>query len=69
MAISAQSTIRRAVDILQDNSSVRWPVDELVRYLNDGQREVALYRPDALVTNSTITLVAGSRQSLPGDGS
>jgi hypothetical protein len=69
MAISAQSIVRRCVDILQDSSSVRWPVDELVRYLNDGQREVALYRPDALVQNSTVTLVTGSKQTIPSDGS
>lgn len=69
MPIAASSTIQRCVDILQDKTSVRWPIDELVRYLNDGQREVALYRPDALVTNSTITLVQGTKQSLPADGS
>ena len=68
MALTAQSIIRRAVDTLQDTTSVRWPVPELVRYLNDGQREVVLYRPDASVTNTTVTCVAGSKQSLPADG-
>ena len=48
MAITAQSLIRRVVETLQDNTSIRWPVAELVRYLNDGQREVAIYRPDAV---------------------
>lgn len=38
MPIPAQSVIRRAVETLQDNTSIRWPVGELVRYLNDGQR-------------------------------
>lgn len=69
MPIAAQDIVRRCIDILQDSTSVRWPVDELVRYLNDGQREIALYRPDALVTNDTITLVAGSKQSLPVEAS
>lgn len=68
MAITAQSIVRRVVETLQDNTSVRWPVNELVRYLNDGQREIVMYRPDAMVTNSTVTLVAGSRQSLPANG-
>jgi hypothetical protein len=68
MALTAQSIIRRAVDTLQDTTSVRWPVPELVRYLNDGQREVVLYRPDASVTNATVTCVAGSKQALPTDG-
>lgn len=68
MALTAQSIIRRAVDTLQDTTSVRWPIPELVRYLNDGQREVVLYRPDASVTNAKITCVAGSKQSIPADG-
>lgn len=69
MSISASSIIQRCVDILQDGTSVRWPVDELIRYLNDGQREVALYRPDALVTNANVTLATGSKQSLPANAS
>lgn len=69
MPIPAQSIIRRCVETLQDNTSVRWPINELVRYLNDGQREVVLHRPDAMVTNTTITCVAGSKQSLPANGS
>lgn len=68
MTISAQSIIRRAVETLQDTTSVRWPIAELVRYLNDGQREVALYRPDSMVTNTTVTCTQGSKQSLPANG-
>ena len=68
MAIPAQSIIRRAVETLQDTTSVRWPVSELVRYLNDGQREVVLYRPDSMVTNATVTCVAGTKQTLPASG-
>lgn len=64
MAITAQSIIQRAVGVLQDTTSVRWPVNELVRWLNDGQREVVTYRPDALNTTTTMTLVAGTRQNL-----
>lgn len=68
MAITAQSVVRRVIDTLQDTTSVRWPVNELVRYLNDGQREVILNRPDAMVTNATLTCVAGSKQALPAGG-
>jgi hypothetical protein len=68
MPIAAQSIIRRCVETLQDNTSIRWPVNELVRYLNDGQREVVLYRPDAMVTNATYTCIAGSKQALPSNG-
>lgn len=68
MTMLAQATIRRAVETLQDPTSIRWPVSELVRYLNDGQREIALYRPDSMVTNATVTCAAGSKQSLPANG-
>jgi len=65
MPISAQSIIRRAVETLQDPTSVRWPISELVRYLNDGQREVVLYRPDSMVTSTSRSLATGTRQTLP----
>jgi len=64
MTIAAQSVVRRAFDIIQDTTAVRWPTNELVRYLNDAQREVAMYRPDSMSTNTTMTCVAGSRQSI-----
>lgn len=68
MAITAQSIIRRCVDTLQDNTSVHWPVAELVRYLNDGQREIVLHRPDAGLSSATISCVAGTKQSIPPNG-
>lgn len=64
MSLTAQSIIMRAVGVLQDTTSIRWPANELVRWLNDGQREVVMYRPDAMNTTTTMTLAAGSRQSL-----
>ncbi len=69
MPITAQSIIRRVVETIHDNTSIRWPINELVRYLNDGQREIILYRPDAMVTMAPVTLVAGTRQSIPATGS
>lgn len=67
MAISAQSLIRRVVETLQDPTSIRWPVPELVRYLNDGQREIKLHRPDTVRQTGDIALVSGSRQTLPAN--
>jgi len=68
MSIAAQAIIRRVVDTLQDATSVRWAVAELVRYLNDGQREVVLQRPDAVSKTIAFMCAPGSRQSLPRDG-
>jgi hypothetical protein len=64
MTISAQSIIRRATDLLQDQTSVRWPVPELVRWLNDAQRAIVKVRPDSMNTTTTMTLAAGTRQDL-----
>ena len=68
MAIAAQSIIRRAVETLQDTTSIRWPINELVRYLNDGQREIVIHRPDSMVTNASHALSAGSKQTIPSNG-
>lgn len=67
MAIPARSIIQRVVETLQDPTSIRWPVPELVRYLNDGQREIKLHRPDSVRKTGDIPLVGGSRQTLPAD--
>ena len=64
MTITAQSIVRRATDLLQDQTSVRWPVSELVRWLNDAQRAIVKVRPDSMNTTATMTLAAGSRQDL-----
>ena len=65
MPIPAKDLIQRIVITLHDTTSIRWPVDELVRYLNDAQREVLLYRPDAFVLGTSIALDPGTRQRLP----
>lgn len=64
MTITAQSIVRRATDLLQDQTSVRWPANELVRWLNDAQRAIVKVRPDSMNTTATMTLAAGSRQDL-----
>ena len=64
MTILASSIIRRVTDLIMDNTSVRWPANELVRYLNDGQREVLIARPDAINKTAVVNLVSGTRQNL-----
>tara|TARA_R100000541_G_scaffold58126_2_gene69002 strand:+ start:235 stop:933 length:699 start_codon:yes stop_codon:yes gene_type:complete len=69
MSITVQSVIDRAQTVLQDTTGVRWPVvAELVLWVNDAQREVALLKPDASATNDTITLVTGTKQAIPSGG-
>lgn len=69
MAVTVQSVIDRVQKTLQDTTGVRWPVvDELVLWVNDAQREIALLKPDASAKNTTITLAAGTKQEIPSDG-
>ena len=64
MTIQASAIVRRATDVIMDNTSVRWPANELVRWLNDAQREIIVMRKDAINRTTTVTLVAGTRQNL-----
>ena len=69
MATTAKSVIQRCTEELFDETSIRWTVAELVRYLNDGQREIVLYRPDSTATTASLALAAGARQTLPAAAS
>jgi len=55
----------RAGIILQDNTNVRFPNDELLKFFNDAQKEVVLHRPDAKMVNTSFDCVSGSKQTLP----
>lgn len=69
MAVTVQSVIDRVQTVLQDTTGVRWPVvNELVLWINDAQREVALMKPDASAVNETVTLTTGTKQSIPTTG-
>lgn len=68
MAFTAQNVLQRVVITLLDQNAIRWPTAELVRYLNDGQRDIALVRPDATSTTATMALAGGARQTLPATG-
>ena len=65
MAITVQSVVNKARAILQDTTSVRWPDDELIGWINDAQREIALIKPDASSKNENMPMVPGTKQSLP----
>lgn len=68
MPISAQSILQRVTDTLGDTTSIKWTIDRLVRYLNDGQRDILTHRPDALNVPTTHPLVEGHKQTLPANG-
>jgi len=69
MSVTVQSVIDRVQSVLQDTTGVRWPVTgELVLWVNDAQREVALLKPDASAVNTTVTLTTGTKQEIPSAG-
>jgi hypothetical protein len=67
MTTPAQTIIQSAAETLQDLSAVRWGTAELVRYLNAGQLETVMLRPDANTVNATFTCAAGAKQTLPAN--
>lgn len=64
----AVDLINRVSITLQDPTFVRWTQSELLNYLNDAQRQVVLFRPDAKAVNAPFTCVNSAKQTLPADG-
>jgi len=63
--LTGANLISRIQDSLQDTTGVRWTEAELLRYINDGQREVVNFRPEAAADHSNIQLATGTEQSIP----
>tara|TARA_Y100000004_G_scaffold129550_1_gene146047 strand:+ start:3655 stop:4389 length:735 start_codon:yes stop_codon:yes gene_type:complete len=66
--LTGANLLSRIKDILQDTTSVRWPEAELLRYVNDAQREIVNYRPESSATTANVQLVTGTKQTLPSGG-
>lgn len=66
--ITAQVIIDKAQIVLNDTLAVRWTEAELLGWLNDGQREIVILRPDANTTIGNIAMAAGTLQTLPAGG-
>lgn len=65
--ILASTIIQTAQGMLQDADGVRWTDDELLSYLNEGQRAILNYKSNAYVRVRSIQLIPGTRQSMPED--
>ncbi|MED5545698.1 MAG: DUF6682 family protein [Pseudomonadota bacterium] len=65
--MQASEILDRARRLIQDETSVRWPLVELCMWLNDGQREIALQKPSASSDNRVLELLEGTYQPLPAD--
>lgn len=69
MATTLKSVLERVVGTLNDDLSVTWTLQDLVRYLNDGQRDMHVWRPDLFHVELEYALAAGVKQTLPAGGS
>lgn len=67
MTISVSSVLARAGTLLLDEGFDRWTTDELLKWLNDGQRELVKVKADAKVRTVEHSLVAGAKQTNPDD--
>ena len=63
--LTGANLISRIQDSLQDTTGVRWTEAELLRYINDAQREVVNFKPQASADHSNVQLVTGTEQSIP----
>lgn len=67
--VTVQSIVDKAEILLQDTTNVRWSASELMDWLNDGQREVVLHKPEASARNESVILTANStKQTIPSAG-
>lgn len=60
----ASAVIDRAQRILNDVSAVRWPAADLLDWLNDGQRAVVHFAPEANRVTEFVQLAQGTKQDL-----
>lgn len=69
MAVQASQVISRVRKLLVDEeTSPRWTDAELLGHITDGQRAIASVNPGAASKTAVTPLVAGTKQTLPEDG-
>lgn len=66
---TAQEIIDDAEAILQDTGNTRWTAAEHLVAVNNGMKEICVYKPDAYVVTASTVMVAGIVQEIPAAGS
>lgn len=70
----ANTTVKTVIDnaklILQEttDNGIRWTNEELLGWLGEAYQKIISFKPSASANNSTVSCVAGTKQSLPADG-
>lgn len=62
--ITGANLLLRIEDTLQDTTNVRWSEAELLRYINDAQREIVNLRPEASADHANVQLATGTEQAI-----
>lgn len=65
MAFTAADIMRKASTILLDANATRWPLTELLDWINSATVEIAIAKPTATATTLSVSLVEGTKQALP----
>jgi hypothetical protein len=65
MAVTVAEIMNRAAYILNDAGLTRWTPQEMLLWINDGQREIVLNKPSANTDTVAISLAAGTEQAVP----
>jgi hypothetical protein len=63
------SDVLNRVRVLLNDDGTRWPNSELFYWISDAQRLISLVRPDSTSASEVVSLVAGSKQSIPATSS
>jgi hypothetical protein len=66
--VTCREVIESASILLQDTDHTRWPEAELLKWLNAGQAETVIYKPNIFVRSVDLQLARGTKQALPADG-
>jgi hypothetical protein len=66
--ILASLVLSKAQLLIQDRTGVHWPADEMLGWINSGQRQIVLLRPDACSETVLHQLATGTKQGLPTGG-
>ncbi len=64
----AEDLLVRAGRMVSDVDRVRWTESDWLEFLSDGQRQIALMRPDSASVIESIALVPGTGQAIPSTG-
>lgn len=68
MTVAVNTLIDNVEVILKDAANIRWDAVDLIIWLNQGQKEIVIHKPDASVITESVVLTAGSKQALPTGG-